>query len=159
MKALVRIALLLTSATLVAPALAETDRNSLPTERTDGVVQSWSPLALTIGANRFIVPVKTKSGDVLKIHTDPMSVVGNSYNSESKVVIDTTGRKTGRVVGLSRSQITIALDQGNTEETYFLHREQRRYLSMGDAVVITPYKRVVRAETSGLTSDYFWIKK
>ncbi|HEY9828385.1 MAG TPA: hypothetical protein V6D19_23335 [Stenomitos sp.] len=105
------------------------------------------------------MPVNTQSGAGVKTPTDSMSGVRDRCNPESKLMIDTLGRKTGQVFGLSRSQVTIALDQGNPEATYFLHREQRRYLSMSEAVMITPYKPVVQADISGLTADYFWIKK
>ncbi|HEY9828384.1 MAG TPA: hypothetical protein V6D19_23330 [Stenomitos sp.] len=100
-----------------------------------------------------ILTLKTDAGDTKIYRVDPSLVSSLKLGPGSSVVIDNSRLLTGKLVRLDTYTAEVELDNGGDQKSYILTREGRRYLTVGDRVVITPDLRVVRADLYTLTAS------
>jgi hypothetical protein len=90
--------------------------------------------------------LKTSNGETQTYSVDPSVISALKLETGSNIVIDGTRLATGTISGLDSYTAEVKLDKGGDERTYILTREARRYLVVGDRVIITPDQRVVSAD-------------
>jgi hypothetical protein len=100
-----------------------------------------------------VVKIKTSSGDAQTYRVDPSVISALKLENGSNIVIDGTRLLTGTISSLDAYTAEIALDKGGDEQTYILTREARRYLTIGDRVVVTPDLRIVREDMYKLSAS------
>ncbi len=100
-----------------------------------------------------VVKIKTADGNAQTYRVDPSTIAALKLENGSSIVIDGTRLSTGVISSLDAYTAEIALDKGGDEQTYILTREARRYLTIGDRVVVTPDLRVVREDMYKLSSS------
>jgi hypothetical protein len=145
MKWLTRI-LVASALTMVAslPALADPMMSSLSSgKEVRGQVES---------VDGSILKVKTSAGDTKIYQVDSGLVSSLNLATGSNVVIDETRLQSGVVTYLTPYNASVALDGSGGEKDYYLTNVTRRYLSLGDRVVITPDSRIVREDMYKLSA-------
>lgn len=90
--------------------------------------------------------LKTSNGETQTYNVDPSVISALKLETGSNIVIDGTRLSTGTISSLDPYTAEVVLDKGGEERSYILTREARRYLSVGDRVIITPDQRVVSAD-------------
>jgi RNase P/RNase MRP subunit p29 len=127
------------------PALAESTASAIPTgKQITGQVSDIDGSTMT---------VKTAAGETQTFQVNRAVISSLKLENGSNVVIDGTRLQTGRVVHIDPYTAEVTLDQGGELKTYMLTREARRYLVVGDRVVITPDLRLVRTDLYKLTAN------
>jgi hypothetical protein len=99
-----------------------------------------------------ILKIKTSAGDTKVYQVEPSLVSGLNLATGSSVVIDNSRLQSGVVTYLTPYNASVELDGNGGEKDYFLTRVSRRYVSLGDRVVITPDSRVIREDLYQLTA-------
>jgi hypothetical protein len=99
-----------------------------------------------------ILKVKTSAGDTKIYQVDSALVSSLNLATGSNIVIDETRLQSGVVTYLTPYNASVALDGSGGEKDYYLTNVTRRYLSLGDRVVITPDSRVVREDMYRLSA-------
>jgi hypothetical protein len=100
-----------------------------------------------------ILKIKTSAGDTKVYQVEPSLVSGLNLATGSSVVIDNSRLQSGVVTYLTPYNASVELDGNGGEKDYFLTRVSRRYVSLGDRVVITPDSRIVREDLYQLTAS------
>jgi hypothetical protein len=127
------------------PVLAESTDSAIPTgKQIVGQVSSIDGSSLTM---------KTASGETQTFKVNRGLISALKLENGSNIVIDGTRLQTGRVVHIDPYTAEVTLDQGGELKSYILTREARRYLVVGDRVVITPDLRLVRTDLYKLTAN------
>jgi aconitase B len=127
------------------PALAESTDSAIPTgKQITGQVSAIDGSSLTM---------KTSSGETQTFKVNRGLISALKLENGSNIVIDATRLQTGRVVHIDPYSAEVTLDQGGEIKTYILTREARRYLVVGDHVVITPDLRLIRTDLYKLTAN------
>jgi hypothetical protein len=127
------------------PALADPMMSSLSSgKEVRGQVES---------VDGSILKVKTSAGDTKIYQVDSALVSSLNLATGSNVVIDETRLQSGVVTYLTPYNASVALDGSGGEQDYYLTNVTRRYLSLGDRVVITPDSRVVREDMYKLSAS------
>jgi hypothetical protein len=127
------------------PALSESTDSSIPTGKLiTGQVSAIDGSSVTM---------KTASGETQTFQVNRGLISALKLENGSNIVIDATRLQTGRVIHIDPYTAEVTLDQGGEIKTYILTREARRYLVVGDHVVITPDLRLVRTDLYKLTSN------
>jgi hypothetical protein len=127
------------------PALAESTDSAIPTGKLiTGQVSAIDGSSVTL---------KTASGETQTFNVNRGLISALKLESGSNIVIDATRLQTGRVVHLDPYTAEVTLDQGGELKSYVLTREARRYLGVGDRVVITPDLRLIRTDLYKLTAN------
>jgi hypothetical protein len=96
--------------------------------------------------------LKTSNGETQTYSVDPSVISALKLETGSNIVVDGTRLSTGTISGLDSYTAEVKLDKGGDERTYILTREARRYLVVGDRVIITPDQRVVSADRYRLSA-------
>ena len=99
-----------------------------------------------------VVKVKTTTGDTKIYQVEPSVISGLKLAAGSDVVIDNSRLQSGVVTYLSPYNASVELDGSDGEKDYFLTRVSRRYLSLGDRVVITPDLHLIREDLYKLSA-------
>ncbi|MCG9893157.1 MAG: hypothetical protein MH252_19055 [Thermosynechococcaceae cyanobacterium MS004] len=99
------------------------------------------------------VTLKTTAGDTQSYKVDRNLISKLKLENGSNIVIDGTRLRTGQVKSLDAYTAEVVLDQGDELKTYILTREARRYLTVGDRVVVTPDLKLVRSDLYKLTAN------
>jgi hypothetical protein len=99
-----------------------------------------------------VVKVKTTTGDTKVYQVEPAVISGLKLAAGSDVVIDNSRLQSGVVTYLSPYNASVELDGSDGEKDYFLTRVSRRYLSLGDRVVITPDLHLIREDLYKLSA-------
>jgi hypothetical protein len=99
-----------------------------------------------------VVKVKTTAGDTKIYQVDPTLISALKLGTGSDIIIDSSRLQSGVVTYLTPYNASVELDAGGGEKDYFLTRVSRRYLSLGDRVVITPDLHLVREDLYSLTA-------
>lgn len=99
-----------------------------------------------------ILKLKTSNGETQTYSVDPSVISALKLTPGSNIVIDGTRLTTGTISSLDSYTAEVKLDKSGEERSYILTREARRYLTIGDRVIITPDQRVVSADRYRLTS-------
>jgi hypothetical protein len=99
-----------------------------------------------------VVKVKTTAGETKIYQVEPTVISGLSLAAGSNVVIDNSRLQSGVVTYLSPYNASVELDGSDDEKDYFLTRVSRRYISLGDRVVITPDLHLIREDLYQLTA-------
>jgi hypothetical protein len=99
-----------------------------------------------------VIKVKTTAGDTKVYQVESAVISGLSLAAGSNVVIDNSRLQSGVITYLSPYNASVALDGSSDEKDYFLTRVSRRYVSLGDRVVITPDLRLIREDLYQLTA-------
>ena len=100
-----------------------------------------------------VIKVKTTTGDTKFYHVEPAVISGLNLATGSDVVIDNSRLQSGVVTYLSPYNASVELDgSSGVEKDYFLTRVSRRYLSLGDRVVITPDLHLIREDLYKLSA-------
>ncbi len=102
--------------------------------------------------NGSVVKVKTTTGDTKIYQVEPAVISGLKLATGSDVVIDNARLQSGVVTYLSPYNASVELDGSSREKDYFLTRVSRRYLSLGDRVVITPDLHLIREDLYKLSA-------
>jgi hypothetical protein len=102
--------------------------------------------------NGSVVKVKTTTGDTKIYQVEPAVISGLKLATGSDVVIDNARLQSGVVTYLSPYNASVELDGSSSEKDYFLTRVSRRYLSLGDRVVITPDLHLIREDLYKLSA-------
>ncbi len=127
------------------PALAESTDSAIPTgKQITGQVSSIDGSSLTM---------KTASGETQTFKVNRGLISALKLENGSNIVIDATRLQTGRVVHIDPYTAEVTLDQSGELKSYIVTREARRYLVVGDHVVITPDLRLVRTDLYKLTAN------
>jgi hypothetical protein len=117
---------------------------------------SLSPGQETIGqvesVDGSILKIKTLAGDTKTYQVEPALVSSLNLATGSNVVIDGSRLRSGVVTYLTPYNASVDLDGSGGEQDYYLTNVTRRYLSLGDRVVITPDSRIVREDLYKLTA-------
>jgi hypothetical protein len=100
-----------------------------------------------------ILKVKTSAGDTKIYQVDSALVSSLNLATGSNVVIDETRLQSGVVTYLTPYNASVALDGSGGEKDYYLTNVTRRYLSLGDRVVITPDSRIFREDLYRLSAS------
>jgi hypothetical protein len=100
-----------------------------------------------------ILKVKTSAGDTKIYQVDSALVSSLNLATGSNVVIDETRLQSGVVTYLTPYNASVALDGSGGEKDYYLTNVTRRYLSLGDRVVITPDSRIFREDMYRLSAS------
>jgi hypothetical protein len=100
-----------------------------------------------------ILKVKTSAGDTKIYQVDSALVSSLNLATGSNVVIDETRLQSGVVTYLTPYNASVALDGSGGEKDYYLTNVTRRYLSLGDRVVITSDSRIVREDMYRLSAS------
>jgi hypothetical protein len=126
----------------------------------NAVAESVKPMGL--GGQQINGQVESVNGSTLKLKTsdgatqtysvDPSVIAALKLAPGSNIVIDGTRLSTGIISNLDSYTAEVKLDKNGEERSYILTREARRYLVIGDRVIITPDQRVVSADRYRLTS-------
>jgi hypothetical protein len=126
------------------PALAEpTMTNTSSGKEITGQVES---------VNGSTLKVKTSAGDTKTYQIDPTLVSSLNLATGSDVVIDSTRLQSGVVTYLTPYNASVELDGSGGEKDFFLTRVSRRYVSLGDRVVITPDLHLIREDLYKLSA-------
>lgn len=99
-----------------------------------------------------MLKLKTSNGETQTYNVDPSVISALKLEPGSNVVIDGTRLSMGTISNLDSYTAEVKLDKSDEERSYILTREARRYLVVGDRVIITPDQRVVSADRYRLTS-------
>ncbi len=99
-----------------------------------------------------VVRVKTTTGDTKIYQVEPSVISGLKLAAGSDVVIDNSRLQSGVVTYLSPYNASVELDGSDAEKDYFLTRVSRRYISLGDRVVITPDLQLIREDLYKLSA-------
>jgi hypothetical protein len=127
------------------PALADSTDSAIPTGKlVTGQVSAINGSSLTM---------KTASGETQTFKVSRGLISALKLENGSNIVIDATRLQTGRIAHLDSYTAEVTLDQGGEMKSYVLTREARRYLGVGDRVVITPDLRLVRSDLYKLTAS------
>jgi RNase P/RNase MRP subunit p29 len=127
------------------PVLAESTYSAIPSgKQIAGQVSSIDGSTLTM---------KTASGETQTFQVNRGLISTLKLENGSNIVIDGTRLQTGRVVNMDPYTAEVILDQGGELKTYILTRESRRYLVVGDRVVVTPDLRLIRTDLYKLTAN------
>lgn len=105
-----------------------------------------------------ILKLKTSAGDTQAYRVDPAVISALKLGTGSDVVIDGSRLQSGVVTYLTPNNASVELDGNAGEKDYILTQVSRRYLSLGDRVVITPDLRIVRADLYQLTASDLRLK-
>jgi aconitase B len=127
------------------PALAESTDSAIPTGK-----QITGQVSAIDGSS---VTMKTASGETQTFKVNRGLISALKLENGSNIVIDATRLQTGRVIHIDPYTAEVTLDQGGEVKTYVLTREARRYLVVGDRVVITPDLRLIRTDLYKLTAN------
>jgi aconitase B len=127
------------------PALAESTDSAIPAGK-----QITGQVSAIDGSS---VTMKTASGETQTFKVNRGLISALKLENGSNIVIDATRLQTGRVVHIDPYTAEVTLDQGGEIKTYVLTREARRYLVVGDRVVITPDLRLIRTDLYKLTAN------
>jgi hypothetical protein len=126
------------------PVLAEPMTTTMsPGQETIGQVES---------VDGSILKIKTLAGDTKTYQVEPALVSSLNLATGSNVVIDSSRLRSGVVTYLTPYNASVELDGSGGEQDYYLTNVTRRYLSLGDRVVITPDSRIVREDLYKLTA-------
>jgi outer membrane lipoprotein SlyB len=99
------------------------------------------------------ITVKTASGETQNYKVSPTIISALKLEKGSNIVIDGSRLKSGKIKHLDAYTAEIQLDGGDLK-TYILTREARRYLAMGDRVIIeSGGTRIVRVDRYVLSSS------
>lgn len=126
----------------------------------NAVAESMKPVGLggqqingqVESVNGSTLKLKTSNGETQTYNVDPSVISALKLETGSNIVIDGTRLTTGIISSLDPYTAEVVLDKGGEERSYILTREARRYLSVGDRVIITPDQRVVSADRYRLSS-------
>lgn len=100
-----------------------------------------------------VIKVKTTTGETKVYQVQPAVISGLKLATGSDVVIDNSRLQSGVVTYLSPYNASVELDgSSGVEKDYFLTRVSRRYLSLGDRVVITPDLHLIREDLYKLSA-------
>jgi hypothetical protein len=99
-----------------------------------------------------ILKIKTLAGDTKTYQIEPALVSSLNLATGSNVVIDSARLQSGVVTYLTPYNASVELDGSSGEKDYYLTNVTRRYLSLGDRVVITPDSRIVREDLYKLSA-------
>jgi hypothetical protein len=99
-----------------------------------------------------ILKIKTLAGDTKTYQVEPALVSSLNLASGSNVVINSSRLQSGVVTYLTPYNASVELDGSGGEQDYYLTNVTRRYLSLGDRVVITPDSRVIREDLYKLSA-------
>jgi hypothetical protein len=117
---------------------------------------STSPGQETIGqvesVDGSILKIKTLTGDTKTYQVEPALVSSLNLATGSNVVIDSARLQSGVVTYLTPYNASVELDGSGGEKDYYLTNVTRRYLSLGDRVVITPDSHIVREDLYKLSA-------
>jgi hypothetical protein len=134
----------LTLGTALAAAAENTAPNIMGGQPITGQIESIDGSRIT---------VKTASGETQKFKVSPSMVSALKLEKGSNIVIDGSRLKSGKIKRLDAYTAEIQVDGGDLK-TYVLTREARRYLTMGDRVIIeSGGTRIVRADRYVLSSS------
>ena len=128
------------------PAFSETmtAASTLSGQNTTGQIES---------VDGSLIKIKTTAGDTKVYQVEPAVISGLKLAAGSDVVIDNSRLQSGVVTYLSPYNASVALDgSSGVEKDYFLTRVSRRYLSLGDRVVITPDLHLIREDLYKLSA-------
>jgi hypothetical protein len=126
------------------PVLAGSMTTSLsPGQETIGQVES---------VDGSILKIKTLAGDTKTYQVEPSLVSSLNLATGSNVVIDGSRLQSGVVTYLTPYNASVELDGSGGEKDYYLTSVTRRYLSLGDRVVITPDSHIVREDLYKLSA-------
>ncbi|WP_404788731.1 hypothetical protein [Altericista sp. CCNU0014] len=100
-----------------------------------------------------VLKLKTSAGDTQVYRVDPTVISALKLETGSNVVVDGSRLQSGVVTYLTPNNASIELDGNAGEKDYILTPVSRRYLSLGDRVVVTPDLRVVREDHYKLTAS------
>jgi hypothetical protein len=103
--------------------------------------------------NGSTLKLKTSTGDTQTYRVSPSVVSSLNLATGSDVVIDGSRLQSGVVTYLTPNNASVALDDKAGEKDYILTQVSRRYLSLGDRVVITPDLNIVREDLYQLTAS------
>jgi hypothetical protein len=103
--------------------------------------------------NGSTLKLKTSDGATQTYSVDPSVISALKLAPGSNIVIDGTRLSTGTISNLDSYTAEVKLDKNGEERSYILTREARRYLVVGDRVIITPDQRVVSANRYRLSSS------
>jgi hypothetical protein len=127
------------------PALSNpTTTNAIPAQEVRGQVES---------VDGSVVRLKTSAGDTQSYQVDPTVISALSLKTGSDIVIDGSRLQSGVLTYLTPNNASVALDGNGGEKDYVLTQVSRRYLSIGDRVVITPDLRLIRSDLYKLSSS------
>jgi outer membrane lipoprotein SlyB len=127
----------------------------------NAVAESMKPVGLggqqingqVESVNGSTLKVKTSNGETQTYNIEPSVISALKLETGSNIVIDGTRLTTGTISSLDPYTAEVVLDKDGEERSYILTREARRYLSVGDRVIITPDQRVVSADRYRLSSS------
>jgi hypothetical protein len=132
------------------PSLSHPTTTSAPTgKEITGQVES---------VNGSILKLKTSTGDTQAYRVDPSLISALKLGTGSDVVIDGSRLQSGVLTYLTPYNASVALDGNGGEKDYILTQVSRRYLSLGDRVVITPDLHIVREDLYQLTASDLRLK-
>ncbi len=140
--------ILLTSALTVGmslPAFSQTMTTTSTLSRQDIMGQIES-------VDGSIVRVKTTTGDVKFYRVDPSVISSLNLAMGSNIVIDNSRLQSGVITYLSPYNASVELDGNGGEKDFFLTRVSRRYISLGDRVIITPDMQLIREDLYQLSA-------
>jgi hypothetical protein len=134
----------LTLGTALAAVAEDTTQNIMGGQPITGQIESIDGSRIT---------VKTASGETQNFKVSPSMVSALKLEKGSNIVIDGSRLKSGKIKRLDAYTAEIQVDGGDLT-TYVLTREARRYLTMGDRVIIeSGGTRIVRADRYVLSSS------
>jgi molybdopterin-binding protein len=143
----------LTGITLAAVIAVGTSLSALA-ESTDSAIPTGKQITGQVsGIDGSTITVKTAAGETQTFQVNRAVISSLKLENGSNVVIDGTRLQTGRVVHIDPYTAEVTLDQGGELKSYILTREARRYLVVGDRVVITPDLRLIRTDLYKLTAN------
>jgi hypothetical protein len=126
------------------PVLAEPMTTTMsPGQETIGQVES---------VDGSVLKIKTLSGDTKTYQVEPALVSSLNLTTGSNVVINNSRLQSGVVTYLTPYNASVDLDGSGGEQDYYLTNVTRRYLSIGDRVVITPDSHIVREDLYKLSA-------
>jgi hypothetical protein len=99
-----------------------------------------------------VIKVKTTTGDTKFYQVEPALISSLKLSAGSDVFIDNSRLQSGVVTYLSPYNASVELDGNGGENDYYLTRVSRRYLSLGDRVVITPDLHLIREDLYKLSA-------
>jgi hypothetical protein len=103
--------------------------------------------------NGSMLKLKTSTGDTQTYRVSPSVVSSLNLATGSDVVIDGSRLQSGVVTYLTPNNASVELDDKAGEKDYILTQVSRRYLSLGDRVVITPDLNLIREDLYQLTAS------
>jgi hypothetical protein len=127
------------------PALSNpTTINAIPGQEVRGQVES---------VDGSVLKLKTAAGDTQAYQVDPTVISALNLKTGSDIVIDGSRLRSGTLTYLTPYNASVALDGNGGEQNYLLTQVSRRYLSVGDRVVITPDLRLIRSDLYKLSAS------